>query len=177
MAVMTDWQRIVGRHDALVWRTAYRLLGNHADAADCFQEAFVAALELSRRQRVRNWPGLLQQLSTRKALDALRDRSRRARRSGQPADWMAVPSRNPQPGQEAEAAELAAGLRQGLADLPHEQAEVFCLRYLNDLRYREIARLLGLKTSGVGVLLHRARQQLRQRLSSEKVRSDVEVSP
>ena len=38
------WEDIVDRHGPLVWRCAYRLLGNHAAAADCYQEAFAAAL-------------------------------------------------------------------------------------------------------------------------------------
>jgi len=31
-----DWQLIVNEQGPLVWQTAYRLLGNEADAADCF---------------------------------------------------------------------------------------------------------------------------------------------
>ena len=49
---MTDWPAIVRRHGPTVWRTAYRLLNDHADAADCFQETFLSALEMSRRQKV-----------------------------------------------------------------------------------------------------------------------------
>lgn len=174
---MTDWEGIVRRHSGLVWQTAYRLLGNEADAADCFQEAFLAALKLSRRQRVRNWAGLLQRLATRKALDVLRERARRSRVAGEPADWSAVAAAKPGPAQQTEAAELSARLRRALADLPPQQAEVFCLRFVGDLGYRQIGRLLGLNGSAVGVRLHRARQQLRKMLSSENVSSDVEVSP
>jgi len=32
-------------HGPLVWQTAWRLLGHEADAADCFQETFVSAME------------------------------------------------------------------------------------------------------------------------------------
>lgn len=173
---MATWSEIVGRHSALIWRTAYRLLGNHADAADCFQEAFLAAVELSRRQRVRNWPGLLQQLATRRALDQLRSRAARGRLAGSPPDWTAVASPNPGPAQEVEAAELAASLRAALADLPAQQAEVFCMRLLSDLSYRDIAKLLGLSTSAVGVLLHRARSRLREILSPDDAAKEAEVS-
>ena len=77
---MTDWQSIVERHKDLVWWTAFRLVGNHADAADCTQEAFLTALKLSRRQRVRNWPALLGRLTTCRALDLLRRRCRHQQR-------------------------------------------------------------------------------------------------
>ncbi|MCK5172149.1 MAG: hypothetical protein KAR47_02090 [Planctomycetes bacterium] len=38
-----DWQSIVEEYGSRVWRTAYRLLGNDADASDCFQETFLSA--------------------------------------------------------------------------------------------------------------------------------------
>ncbi len=160
----TDWQVVVERHGPLVWRTVYRLVGNSADAADCFQETFVSALSVCRRQRVRNWPGLLSRLATARALDRLRQRLARAGRQADLADWTSVPSPNPGPVELAEAAELGAQLRRALVQLPAQQSEVFCLRCLNDLSYRQIARQMGIKTSNVGVLLHRARVRLRELL-------------
>ena len=104
---MTDWQRIVGRHSGLVWRTAHRLLNSLEEAADCFQETFLAALELSRREDVRNWPGLLTRLCTCRAMDRLRSRLRDTSRLDDLRDWTTVASPNPGPVQEAEASELA----------------------------------------------------------------------
>ena len=161
---MTDWQTIVHSHKGAVWRTAYRLLGNTDEAADGFQETFLAALQLARREPVRSWPALLGRLATRRALDRLRKRIRDAGRHEDLADWTTVASGNPGPVQEAQATELSARLRKALTQLPPQQAEVFCLRSVNDLSYREIARQLDLKTSAVGVLLHRARSRLRELL-------------
>ena len=124
----------------------------------------VSALDVSRRQRVRNWAGLLQRLATMRALDRLRHRIRDAARQDDLSDWSAVASPNPGPVQQAQAAELSARLRRAIAQLPDQQAEVFCLRYLNDLDYRQIGRQLGIKTSTVGVSLHRARRRLRELL-------------
>ena len=174
---MTNWAEIVRRHRGVVWQTAFRLLGNRADAADCFQETFLAALELSRRQRVRNWPALLRRLCTCRALDELRRRLRVAGRREDPGDWSAVASLNPGPVQQAQAAELSAQLREALTDLPERQAEVFCLRFVSDLSYREIARQLGLRTSAVGALLHRARSRLREVLLDTVAPEDAEVLP
>lgn len=50
---MTDWSQIVAEHGTLVWRTARRLLTQEADAADCCQRTFLAAVELARREAVR----------------------------------------------------------------------------------------------------------------------------
>lgn len=172
---MDDWPTIVARHRSRVWQTAYRLLGNHADASDCFQETFLAALQVSRREAVRDWAALLARLAARRALDRLRSRMRRAVRYGAPADWQSVASPEAGPVEEAEASELAVRLRQALAQLPAEQAEMFCLRWLDGMSYRQIGRALGLKTSAVGVLLHRGRVRLREMLNHSVTSVEREV--
>ena len=160
---MVDWQIIIDKHGQVVWQTAYRLLGNHTDAADCFQEAFVCALELSKRQRIRSFSAVLVRLATARAIDQLRRRMRHSysNASAVEADWDAVPSTNPGPVQVAQQRELTDRLRQLLAELPLQEAQVFCLRYLNDMSYRQIAKALGITTNAAGVMLHRARAKLR----------------
>ncbi len=154
-----DWQRIIEKHGPAVWQTAYRLLGNRTDAADCFQETFVCALELSQRQRIRSFSALLRRLATTRAIDRLR---RRFRRSHCEAVSTAVPSANPGPAQMAQQQELIARLRESLTQLQPQETQVFCLRYLNDMSYRQIAKVLGIKINAAGVLLHRARAKLRE---------------
>jgi RNA polymerase sigma-70 factor (ECF subfamily) len=158
---MIDWQSIINKHGPAVWQTAYRLLGNNTDAADCFQETFVSALEVSRRQRVRSFSALLARLATTRAIDRLRKRFRHFQVCTDAADLAAVPSANPGPAQKAQSRELATRLRKALTQLPPQEAQVFCLRCLNDMSYRQIAKELGIKTKTTGVLLHRARKKLR----------------
>ena len=160
---MVDWKAIVDRDGPAVWRTAYRLLGNRADAEDCFQETFLAALELSRRERIEHPRAVLQRLATARAFDRLRRRYRRARDEAR-ADWDAVAARDPRPPELAEAAELSERLREALAALPGQQAEVFCLHCLEGWSYSEIVGRIGSSTGAVGVALHRARSRLRKLL-------------
>ena len=157
-----DWQLIIEKHGPAVWQTAHRLLGNRADAADCFQETFVSALQFSRRRRVRNFSALLTRLATARAIDQLRRRFRRANFSSALVDPPAVPSTNPGPLQVAQQQELTGGLRESLSRLPPREAQAFCLRYLSDLSYRQIADELGVTTNAAGVLLHRAKAKLRE---------------
>jgi RNA polymerase sigma-70 factor (ECF subfamily) len=157
---MPDWQEILSRDGPTVWRTAYRLLGNRADADDCFQEALLAALEISRREVVQHWRGLLQRLAAARAMDRLRQRYRHGNQ-GPVADWDALPGRAASPSESAEEAELIDQLRAALGQIPPQQAEVFCLHCLEDWSYQEIARQLDVTVNAVGVLLHRARQGLR----------------
>jgi RNA polymerase sigma-70 factor (ECF subfamily) len=159
-----DWQVIIEKHGPAVWQTSYRLLGNHADAADCFQETFISALEFCRRQKVRNFSALLVRLATARAIDQLRRRFRRSRCETDPADWDSLQSANQCPAEWAQHKELSERLRNSLSKLPPQEAEVFCLRYLNDMSYRQIANELGIKANAAGVLLYRARAKLRESL-------------
>jgi RNA polymerase sigma-70 factor (ECF subfamily) len=157
-----DWQVIIKKHGPAVWQTAYRLLGNREDAADCYQETFVSALDFCRHQRVRNFSGLLARLATTRAIDQLRRRFRRAQSETDFEDCSAEQSQNPSPSQHAQQKELTAMLRKSLSELPPQESQVFCLRYLNDMSYRQIAHELNINTNTAGVLLHRARAKLRK---------------
>jgi RNA polymerase sigma-70 factor, ECF subfamily len=161
----TDWPDILREFGPVVWKTARRLLRHQADAADCFQQAFVSALKLSRSQEIANWPGLLQRLATARALDLLRQKLRRPPPLGlEQAE--SAPSRFADPVSIAQGSELCDSLREALAKLPAQQSEVFCLRYLNELSYQEISSELGISIDAVGVTLHRARGRLRELLSA-----------
>ena len=143
---MTDWKSLVLEHKQLVWQTVYRLVGDHADALDCFQETFLEAVKLDRKVAVRQWPAMLRHLATLRALDLLRTRYRQSKRADAEFDPAVVISREPNPSEHAEAGELADRLRAALAQLPAQQAEVFCLCRLNGMTYREAAMRLELDT-------------------------------
>ena len=159
-----DWSGIVKEFGPLVWRTAYRLLGNEADAADCFQRTFLSAVELSKVEAVRHWPGALKGLATARALEQLRQRHRDIGRRSELPD--ASDARAGDPLDLAAAGELAVRLREALAAIDPNQAQVFCLICLEGLSYPEAAEELALTANHVGVLLSRARAALRERLAT-----------
>jgi RNA polymerase sigma-70 factor (ECF subfamily) len=162
---MPDWSEILRRDGPAAWRTAYRLLGNRADADECFQDACLAALGVSRRQEVACWGALLQRLAAARAIDRLRSRRRREARERRAGRLEAA--QGDSPGRDAESAELSGSLRAALGRLPARQAEVFCLGALEDWSHAEIARHLGTSPGAVAVLLHRARVRLRALLGRE----------
>ena len=163
---MTDWSDIVRQYGPLVWKTAHRLLDNETDARDCFQEAFVSAWELSRRQSIRHWPAVLKRLATARALDRLRVRYRIVNRSEAWPDEQLVDDSAPDPTLRALEGEVADQLRIALSQIDQKQAEVFCLAVFDDLAYREIADHLGLTVNHVGVLLHRAKLNLQDLMTA-----------
>jgi RNA polymerase sigma-70 factor, ECF subfamily len=162
---MIDWDAIVAREGPSVWRTVYRIVGHRADAEDCFQETFLAALSVWRRESVAHPHALLQRMATARALDRLRRRYRRAARERGAADWEHLSDRGIDPSQLAESAELSARLREALGALPFRQAEAFCLFYLDGCDYQQIAAHLQGSVNAVGVLLHRARHRLKDLLT------------
>ena len=162
---MTDWSQVVERYGPVVWRTACRLLGNEADAADCFQETFISALAVSRREKIANYSALLRRIATARALDRLRQRRRHVDRHDEIGDWNSVEGAEHGPREQSQARELAESLRRALVELPDDQAEVFCLRCLEGLTFEEIAQRLEMQVGTARVVLHRARSRLRTLLA------------
>lgn len=160
---MIDWDKLIAQEGPAVWRAAYRLVRNQADADECFQESFVAALAVAEREAVKNWPALLHRLATHRAIDHLRKRLRQRRRE-EVADIALAEATDAEPSARAEAAELATELRWALAQLPRREAEVFCLHELGDWSYGQIADELSTTANAIGVLLHRTRHKLRKLL-------------
>jgi RNA polymerase sigma-70 factor, ECF subfamily len=157
---MNDWPAIIRRYAPAVWETALHVLGNEADAADAFQETFVAALAFTRRRHVRNWEAMLRRIASARALDVLRRRLReRARLDGDPP-WEDLASPELDPGRHAQERELVETLRRLVAELPDEQAEIYCLRYVHQWSCRQIADELATTENAVGVALNRIRTRL-----------------
>jgi RNA polymerase sigma-70 factor, ECF subfamily len=161
---MTDWDAIVREFGPTVWRTACRLLTREADAADCFQRTFLSAVELDAAEPVRNWHAALKRLATARALEQLRKRYRESRRTAEFPDELPADPTAPDPAELACGGELAQALRRALGAIDPQQAEVFCLVCVEGFSNAEAAVALGVTANHAGVLLHRARAALRERL-------------
>jgi RNA polymerase sigma-70 factor (ECF subfamily) len=159
---LSDFDRIREAHGSMVWSVVFRILKHQEDALDCFQDVFSEAIVRSRRSPVGDWGALLRWLATHRAIDHLRRRQRSA--AGDDVDQLC--DRGPSVEQQATFAELVERVRKELACLPEQQAEAFWLVCVENRAYEEVARLMGVPRSTVGVLVHRARQHMRTRLSS-----------
>ena len=162
---MHDWPQIHERYGPLVWKTVCRILRDHTEALDCFQEVFAEVLERSSSRPVRAWPAFLRWLAVRRALDRLRKRRADAKQLALDGDVATLPAESPGPDALAEWNELVERVRDELVRLPRQQAEAFWLRCIEEMSQAEISQHLGVSTGAVGVLVHRARQRLRQSLA------------
>jgi RNA polymerase sigma-70 factor (ECF subfamily) len=152
---VTDWNCIVRDYGPMVFGTAWRILGHAADTEDVVQEVFLQVHQLQRTRPVRHWGGLLRRLAACRALDRLRQRKPTA-----PLDGLSLTDGAPDPEASLLQQELSDRLRQALAQLPGREAEVFCLRYFDDLSYQQIADALSIRVGAVAAALHKARTRL-----------------
>jgi RNA polymerase sigma-70 factor, ECF subfamily len=161
-------ERMWGEHSAAVFRAAYRVTGNPADAEDVLQTVF---LRLARRGddelAEQGAGGYLYRSAVNAALDVVRSRQRAGWVPLEPAgDGGTYASAAPDPERERASSELRANLRLALARLSPRAAEIFALRYFEGMPNREIAGLLGISQGLIAVLLHRTRARLRKELAA-----------
>ena len=150
-------------HHRRILIAAYRITGNTADAEDVTQSVFL---------RMANGTGLpptnagsyLYRAAINGALDLLR---RRKAAALEPLELVAsAVSTQAESSPDAGVAdmELRKWLRLAISELAPRAAEMFTLRYLEDLGNREIATLMGTSQAVVAVTLHQARSRLKKRL-------------
>jgi RNA polymerase sigma-70 factor (ECF subfamily) len=156
IAIPDELERAFRAHHGLVFRTAYRITANAADAEDVLQTVF---LRLVRRNAnadaVENEESYLRRAAINAALDVIR--SRQATPTVELSD---LPMEIPQ----NDAGDLRQALRRALAQLKPRPAEIFALRFLEGFSNPQIARMLGISQVLVAVIVHRTRQQLRKEL-------------
>jgi RNA polymerase sigma-70 factor (ECF subfamily) len=153
--------RLFAEHSRRVLRAAYRITGSMADAEDVAQSVFLRMMQ-SGEPAVKNAGSYLYRAAINGALDLLR---RRKTAPQEPLDAAAgVPSAGASPEAGISNTELGWLLRRAIGELPARAAEMFALRYIEDLGNREIAVLMGTSQAVVAVTLHQARARLRKRL-------------
>ena len=173
---MGSWNITIEEYGSRVWNIVYRIVGNEADASDCFQEVFLTAVKSSRKRKIRNMSAFLSLLATQRAIDWIRKRKRNLQANTTSMDCEVLESSAPLPPQTAESAELSERLRLALAQIKPLEAQVFCLRILNELSYRQIAEEMNVHENYVGVLINRARSKLQTILKSVTVENGREVA-
>lgn len=152
-------------HHRRVLVAAYRISGSMADAEDVVQTVF---LRLGKGEGLppKNAGSYLYRAAINGALDLLR---RRKIAMVEPIDAAAsVPSasRGDAPDAGITRSELAGQLRQAISELPPRAAEMFTLRYIEELGNREIAALIGTSQAVVAVTLHQTRSKLQKKLAA-----------
>jgi RNA polymerase sigma-70 factor (ECF subfamily) len=158
-------------HHRRVLVAAYRITGSMADAEDVAQAVFLRVMT-GGDLPVENVGSYLYRAAANGALDVLRRRKVAGKEELEDGDGtgigtgigMRLASPGASPEAEASGRELGAMLRVAISELPARAAEMFALRYLEDIGNREIAGMMGTSQAVVAVTLHQARAKLKKRL-------------
>ena len=159
------WDELVEQHSARVYRLAYRLTGNRADAEDLTQEVFVRVFRSLDSFTPGTFEGWLHRITTNLFLDQARRRSKirfdplsdeRAARltSASPSPDLAMADRT-----------FDDDIEVALATLPPDFRAAVVLCDVEGLSYEEIAEILDAKLGTVRSRIHRGRSMLRKALA------------
>jgi RNA polymerase sigma-70 factor (ECF subfamily) len=159
---------IVRRYQRAVYRIAYGMTRNAADADDIAQETFVRAYQAIDRFRVGEplYPWL-SRIAVNLVYSLFRRRRRRPETALDPLleagqQWAAADDAT----EDSETRESQRHLEAAFAELSPEHRSVLVLRVVEGLSYDEIAKSLSVPIGTVMSRLSRARQELKKRLEA-----------
>ena len=173
------FDQLVRRWDRKIQGVIYRLVGNHDEARDLSQEAFLKAYRalgtFKQEARFSSW---LYQI----AINATRDRLRRRRRRTdlslddvEEKGEASLRDSGPSALDLIESNDLSRAVAAAMAALSEEQREVVILKEYEGLTFPEIAETLDVPLSTVKTRLYRGLGQLRVRLERQGIRGGAAV--
>jgi RNA polymerase sigma-70 factor, ECF subfamily len=167
--------RLVRRHHRRVYAAALHILGNHSDADDASQEAFVRAFRglptFDGRADFFTW---LYRITVNTALNSLRGGKRGAalaQRGGEEAAHVggrpeSLGQAGSSPAQNAQAGAEVTRVMEAIAELSPSLRVTLVLATVEDLPHKQIAEILEIPEGTVAWRVNEARRLLRQRLAS-----------
>ena len=150
---------LVSRQSAFVFRVAYSVLRNASDAEDVVQETFLKIYRSGRWKDIRDEKAFLARAAWRLAIGC----ARTAQRETSHVD---IRCGHDNPEQTAMSADWDATVHRLVEALPKELRLPLALSVLDELTSREIGTIMGIPEGTVRRRLMRARQILKQKLSS-----------
>jgi RNA polymerase sigma-70 factor (ECF subfamily) len=175
------FHRLVDRHAPGLFRAAMSLTKTRSDAEDLLQESLVGAYRgLARfngKSSVKTW---LTSILVRQAAKSWRKVKKyhgtlsiqAAAERDRPIDDASL-----EVASSSDHVDRKIDLMQVLKTLPEEYRQALVLREFQGLSYEEIAQALGIPRGTVDSRIHRARQELRDRLKSYGVESAQDLNP
>ena len=155
-----DIERLFRENYAMLYRTAYSMLDNPADAEDVPQTIFLRLLRSGLPTDLQKNPkGYLYRAAVNVSLDVIRTRKRQRLSDGADYPEMAVAMSS-----SADAEGFHQRVTEVFAELPQDAAHLLILRYLHNHSEREIATLLQTSRGVIAMRLFRARARFKKHL-------------
>lgn len=164
------WGDLYQQYAGAIFRFCRRAMPTREDAEDATMEVFVKVREkLSQYDASRPFSAWLYKVAANHCWDLLR--RRKVRQDKETEDLENLPLEHPDPDQLEQLIEQRTSeeVRKALDKLPARARMALVLRYYSDMSYDEIADALGVRRAFVGVVLLRARHELRHALEGSSV--------
>jgi RNA polymerase sigma-70 factor (ECF subfamily) len=159
------WGDLYREYAPAIFRFCRRAMPTREDAEDATMEIFMKLRDkLIQYDQSRSFTAWLYKVAANHCWDMLR--RRRVRQDKETEDVTEVPLEAPEPNQLEKLIEerTSEEVRRALDKLGLRARMALVMRYYSDMSYDEIADALGVRRAFVGVVLLRARHELRQAL-------------
>jgi RNA polymerase sigma-70 factor (ECF subfamily) len=162
------FEKLMTRYRQRAYGIALSLTGNHDDAMDAMQKAFIRVHRSLPKFRLEDpfFPWFYR-IVRNAAHNQRRDEKRH--QGEVPLEWVRQPDGRPDPLSETVADDLRRRIWNGLQEMPEEMRVVFHHYHFEGLKYREIAVLMDLPIGTVMSRLHAARLRLRRAADLEEL--------
>lgn len=167
-----SWEQIVRDNTDRVYRLAYRLTGNQADAEDLTQEVFVRVFRSLTSYQPGTFEGWLHRITTNLFLDQARRKKRiRFDSLGPAVERLPAIGDGGSPERRYEHDNLDLDIQAALDALKPQYRAAVVLCDIEGLSYEEIGATLGISMGTVRSRIHRGRAQLRTSLAHRSPRA------
>jgi RNA polymerase sigma-70 factor, ECF subfamily len=159
------WGDLYREYAPAIFRFCRRAMPTREDAEDATMEIFMKLRDkLAQYDQSRSFTAWLYKVAANHCWDMLR--RRRVRQGKETEDVTEIPLEAPEPNQLEKLIEerTSEEVRRALDKLGLRARMALVMRYYSDMSYDEIADALGVRRAFVGVVLLRARHELRQAL-------------
>jgi RNA polymerase sigma-70 factor, ECF subfamily len=166
---------LVIRHSRTLFRVAFRITGNEADADEVVQDAFLRGYrKLETFESRANFGTWIYRIAVRCALDKIGRRkadhdSRVADEDDREQSEIQVADMAPSPERLLLSGEMAAIQQAAMHSLTPTERSAFVLRHMEDCTSEEIGSALGIQPNAAKQAVFRAVQKLRRRLAPLRV--------
>jgi RNA polymerase sigma-70 factor, ECF subfamily len=164
------WGELYRQYAPAIFRFCRRAMPTREDAEDATMDIFIKVRQkLSQYDSSRPFTAWLYAVAANHCWDLLR--RRKGRQDLETGEIENMPLEHPDPGQLEQLIEkhTSQEVRRALDHLPARSRMALVLRYYAEMSYDEIAETLGVRRTFVGVVLLRARHQLRDALGGRGV--------
>jgi RNA polymerase sigma-70 factor (ECF subfamily) len=156
---------LVERHSRAIYRSAYRITGNSADADDVVQETFLRAYRsLGRFDSRAAFTTWLHRIAVNCSLDLIDSRKRRDGRISDGEDLAAIVSPAATPDRVVHGLEMQRAVATAMERLSGNERTAFVLRHFEGMPLEEIGKVLGTQLNATKNTVFRAVKKLREQL-------------